>query len=82
MYERFLDEDDDMSTGKIGRTRSFVLEVQAEQAEQAKKEMRELVEERFTEDEIFGMRRAFALFDTGDGKIARADVWRVLQVLG
>ncbi len=82
MYERFLDEDDDMNTGKIGRTRSFVLEVQAEQAEQAKKEMRELVEERFTEDEIFGMRRAFALFDTGDGKIARADVWRVLQVLG
>ena len=82
MYERFLDEDDDMNTGKIGRTRSFVLEVQAEQAEQAKKEMRELVEERFTEDEIFGMRRAFALFDTGDGKVARSDVWRVLQVLG
>ena len=82
MYERFLDEDDDMSSAKVGRTRSFVLEVQAEQAEQKKKEMRELVEERFTEDEIFGMRRAFALFDTGDGKIARADVWRVLQVLG
>ena len=82
MYERFLDEDDDMNTGKIGRTRSFVLEVQAEQAEQAKKEMRELVEERFSEDAIFNMRRAFALFDTGDGKIARADVWRVLQVLG
>ena len=82
MYERFLDEDDDMSTAKLGRTRSFVLEVQAEQAEQAKKEMRQLVEETFTEDEIFGMRRAFALFDTGDGKVARADVWRVLQVLG
>ena len=82
MYERFLDEDDDMGNRKIGRTTSFVLEIQAEQAEQARKEMREMVEERFTEDEIFGMRRAFALFDTGDGKVARADVWRVLQVLG
>ena len=82
MYERFLDEDDDMGTPKLGRTRSFVLEVQAEQAEQKRKEMREHVEEHFTEDEIFGMRRAFALFDTGDGKVARADVWRVLQVLG
>jgi Ca2+/Na+ antiporter len=82
LYERFMDEEDDMGAPKIKRKKSFVLEVQAEMQEQADKETQQMVEDRFSEDEIFDMRRAFALFDTGDGKVARADIWRVLQVLG
>lgn len=82
LYERFMDEEDDMGAPKIKRKKSFVLEAQAEAQEQADKEMQRMVEDRFSEDEIFDMRRAFALFDTGDGKVARADIWRVLQVLG
>ena len=82
LYERFMDEDDDMGQPKIQRKKSFVLEVQAEMQEQADKETQRIVEEKFSEEEIFDMRRAFALFDTGDGRVARADIWRVLQVLG
>lgn len=71
-----------MGQPKIQRKKSFVLEVQAEMQEQADKETQRIVEEKFSEEEIFDMRRAFALFDTGDGRVARADIWRVLQVLG
>ena len=82
LFERFMDDADDMAEPKMKRKKSFVLEVQAEMAEQADKELQQMVEERFSEDEIFDLRRAFALFDNGDGKVARADIWRVLQVLG
>jgi hypothetical protein len=34
------------------------------------------------EQMLFEMRRAFALYDTGDGTVARADGWRILQTMG
>eukprot|EP01046_Picozoa_sp_COSAG06_P048323 COSAG06_NODE_7201_length_2587_cov_1.211013_2_plen_358_part_00 len=34
------------------------------------------------EEKLFELRRAFALYDTGDGTVARADGWRLLQTMG
>lgn len=85
LYDRFMDDTtEEMIKPKLGRTRSFVLEVQAEEAATEARENKELIDNTFTEDEIFNMRRAFNLFVTteGSGKCPRPDVWRILQVLG